>query len=89
MKNVVRSFFSYVYVPNEKDLSTLEKPTVAEVLLHGARVVFNMSLYSKRCGGEAHAEVAHSNVVDDVDRANVAMLFVTTGLIESYTTGIT
>lgn len=78
-----------MYMANEQVSSTLEKPTLAEILLCGDRVVINISLCRKRCEGEVHAQVAHPKVCDYVGRAKVVILFVTVGVIESYEEGIT
>lgn len=90
VQNVVRSYFIYfVHVLNKQVLSTLEKPTVAEVLLCGARVVINMSLCWKRCEGEDRTEVAHSKVREHGDRAKAVIFFRTTVAIEFYKQVIT
>lgn len=81
VQNVVPlCFLPLVYLLNEQVLSTLEKLTVAEILKHEARVVINMSLCQKWRVREVHAEVAHPDVRDHVDKAKVVMLFETTGV---------
>lgn len=80
--------FSFVHVPNKQVLSTLEKPTAAEVLLCRARVVINVLLRRKRYAGKMNTAVAHPKVCDHVDKARVVMLFAITGMIGPYNEGI-
>lgn len=59
MQNVFRLFFlPLVHVPTEQVEIMLETSMVAEVLLHGARVVINISLCRERCMGEVQGEVS-------------------------------